>query len=61
MHSVDELALCLGNIDGHVGWHVDGLDGVGLGFGAGQRNVEGECCWHSVWWKNYVFQPQDLR
>ena len=32
----DDLVMCLGDIDGHVGRHIDGLDGVHGGYGVGQ-------------------------
>ena len=38
VHCVDHLAMCLGDISGHVGRHVDGVHG---GYGVGQRNMEG--------------------
>ena len=41
MHSADDLVMCLGDINGHIGKHIDGLDGVHGGFGVGQRNLEG--------------------
>ena len=41
MHSVGDFVMCLGDINGHVGRHIDGLDGVHGEFGAGQRNLEG--------------------
>ena len=41
MHSTDYLVMCLGDINGHVGRHIDGFDGVHEGYGAGQRNLEG--------------------
>ena len=28
MHSAGDLVMCLGDINGHVGRHIDGLDGV---------------------------------
>ena len=41
MHSTDDLVMCLGDINGHIGRHIDGLDGVHGGLGVGQRNLEG--------------------
>ena len=28
IHSIDKLAMFMGDINGHVGRHIDGLDGV---------------------------------
>ena len=41
MHSVDDQVMWLGDVNGHVGRHIDGLDEVHGGYGAGQRNLEG--------------------
>ena len=41
MHPADDLVMCLGDSNGYVGRHVDGLDGVHGGYGVGQRNLEG--------------------
>ena len=41
MHSADDLIMCLGDFNGHVGMHIDGFDGVHRGYGVGQRNFEG--------------------
>ena len=27
MHSADDLVMCLGNFNGHVSWHIDGVNG----------------------------------
>ena len=40
MHSVDDLAMCLGDFNGHVGRHIDGFDGVHGGYGIVQRNFQ---------------------
>ena len=37
MHSVDDLAVCLGDFNGHVDKHIDKFNG---GYGVGQRNVQ---------------------
>ena len=41
MHSAGDKFMCLGDINGHVGRHIDGSDGVLGGFGVGQRKLEG--------------------
>ena len=41
MHSAGDLVMCLDKINGHVGRHIDGFDGVHGGYGLGQRNLEG--------------------
>ena len=33
--------MCLGDINGQIGRHIDGLDGVHGGHGVGQRNLDG--------------------
>ena len=35
MHCADDLVMCLGDFNGHVGRHFDG------GYGVAQRNLEG--------------------
>ena len=41
MHSAGDLVMCMGDFDGHISRHIDGVDGVHEGFGVGQRNLEG--------------------
>ena len=41
MYSACELVMCLGYFNGHVGRHIDGFDGVHVGYDIGQRNLEG--------------------
>ena len=41
VHSADELVLCLGDFNGHVGKWIDGFEGVHGGNGIGERNLEG--------------------
>ena len=40
-HSVGDLVMCLGDVNGHVGRHIDGVHGVHGGNVVGQRNLEG--------------------
>ena len=40
MHSADDLFVCFGDVNEHVGRHIDGFDRVHLGYGVGQRNLE---------------------
>ena len=35
VHSADDLVMCLCDFNGHVGRHIDGVDG---GYGVGQMN-----------------------
>ena len=42
IHSADDLVMCLGDFNGHVGKHIDGFDGVHGGYGVGQSNLEGK-------------------
>ena len=41
MHSVGDLAMCLGDAIGHVGRHIDGFDGDHGGYGVCPRTLEG--------------------
>ena len=41
MHSAGDLVICFGDINGHIGRHIDGIDGVHEGHGVDQRNLEG--------------------
>ena len=41
MHSADDLVMCLGDINGHVGRHINEFDWVHGGYGVGHRNLEG--------------------
>ena len=40
MHYENILVMCLGDINGHVGRHIDCFDGLHVGYGVGQRNLE---------------------
>ena len=58
MHSAGDLVMCLGDVNRHVGRHIDGVHG---GYGVGQRNLEGkmllefcqekELCVSNTWFK----------
>ena len=37
----NEVLICLGDFNGHIGKEVDGFEGVYRGFGIGKRNLEG--------------------
>ena len=51
MHSADDLVMCFGDFNGHVGRHIYGFDGVTGRYG--QRNLIE--CYHSfLWRRNYV-------
>ena len=39
MHSVDDLVMCLGDFNGNIGRHIDGVYG---GYGVHQKNLEGK-------------------
>ena len=41
MHSADDLVMCLGDLNGHIGRHIYGFYGVHVEYGVGQRNLEG--------------------
>ena len=40
MRTAGDLVVCLGGINGHIGRHIDGFDGVHGGYGVGQKNFE---------------------
>ena len=42
MHGVDDLVVCLDDVSGHIGWHVNEFDGFYGGYGVGQRNLKEE-------------------
>ena len=39
--SADDLAMCLGDFNGHAGRHVDGFDRVHGEYGVSERKLEG--------------------
>ena len=39
-HSADDLVMYMGDINGHVGRHIDGFEAVHGGYGVDQRNLE---------------------
>ena len=41
MHSAEDLVMCSGEFNGHVGRHIDGFSGVHRWYCVGQRNLEG--------------------
>ena len=71
MYSADDLVMCLGDINGHVGRHIDGSDGVHGGYGVGQRNLEGrmllefclekELCVSNTWRKREEMRKVTFR
>ena len=60
MHSADDLVMCLGDFNGHVGRHIDGFDWVHGGYSVGQRNFEGRMLLEFCL-ENYVCQIRGLR
>ena len=71
MHSADDLVMCLGYFNGHVGRHIDVFDGVREWYGVGQRNLKGRmllvlsgkgimCQIHSLIYKN-SFKKRDFK
>ena len=61
MHSAGDLVVCLGDFNGHIGTHIHGFNGVHVGYGVGQSNLEGrmilefclekESCVSNIWLK----------
>ena len=41
MHSAGDLMMRLADINGHIGRHIDGFDGIHGGNGVGHRNLKG--------------------
>ena len=41
MHCEDDLVMYFGDINGHVGSHIDGYHELHGGYGVGQKNIEG--------------------
>ena len=41
VQSIDGLVMCLGDFNGHIGWHIDIFDGVHRGYGIGWTNFGG--------------------
>ena len=41
VENANEVLICLGDFNGHIGKKVDGFEGVHGGFGIGKRNLEG--------------------
>ena len=61
MHSAGGLVVCMHWFNGHLGRHIDGLDGVQGGYGVGLRSLkermllefclEKELCVSNTWFK----------
>ena len=41
MHDAGDLVMCLCDINGHIGRHIDGFDGDHVWYGVVQRNLQG--------------------
>ena len=41
MHFAGDLVICMGDINGHIGKHIDEVNGVHGGLGVGQTNLAG--------------------
>ena len=41
MHNTGDSVMCLGDINEHIGRHIDVFVGVHRGYGVGRRNLEG--------------------
>ena len=41
MHGADDLVICLGGFNSHIGRHIDGFDWVHGGHDIDQSNLEG--------------------
>ena len=52
MHSAVDLVMCLGDFNGHVGRHIDVVDG---GYGVGQRNLEVRMLLQLFFFNGYTF------
>ena len=61
MHSTDDLVMCLGDLNGHVGRHIDGFDRVHGGYGVNRVIWNEECHWSFVWRRNNVCRIHGLR
>ena len=42
VENANEVLICLGDLNGHIGKEVDGFEGLHGGFGIGKRNLEGK-------------------
>ena len=55
MHSADDLAMHIGDFNGHIGRHIDGFEGVHGGYGVCQINftrvLPGERIVSNAWHK----------
>ena len=61
MHSADDLVMCLGDFNGHVGRNIDGFYGVHGGYGVGQRNFEGRMLLQFCLEKEFLCQMYGFR
>ena len=42
MSDDDDLVMCLGDLNGHVGMHMDVFYGIHAGYGVGQKKWDGK-------------------
>ena len=66
VENANEVLICLGDFNGHIGKEVDGFEGVHGGFGIGKRNLEGRlllefCVEKDLYVGNSWFKKKDSR
>ena len=61
MHYAGDLVMCLCDINGHIGRHIDGFNGDHEGFGVGHWNLEERMLLEYCLEQNYVCQIHGLK
>ena len=66
MENENEVLICLGDFNGHIGKEIDGFEGVHGGFRIGKRNLESRlllefCVEKGMYVGNSWFKKKDNR